>query len=77
MSACLSDRAICDVIVCVTVCREFVNICHAALDLNAQLIGVDQLVYHKSLKDNFRQIVLRLAEMFGETVSASDRAAIG
>ena len=70
MSACLSDRAICDVIVCVTVCREFVNICHAALDLNAQLIGVDQLVYHKSLKDNFRQIVLRLAEMFGETVSA-------
>ena len=60
-----------DVIVCVTICREFVNICHAALDLNAQLIGVDQLVYHKSLKDNFRQIVLRLAELFGETVSAS------
>ena len=50
-------------------CRDFINVCNDALDLNAKLITTEQKEYHESLKSGFTDIVNRLSKMFGETVS--------
>ncbi len=46
------------------------SVCKKALDLNGRLIDSDQLEYQESLRLNFREMVERLAEIFGESVSS-------
>lgn len=48
---------------------EFVHACKDALGLNAKLISTDQKEYHESLKNGFGDIVERLSNLLGETVS--------
>ena len=49
--------------------RDFVAVCGLALDLNARLIGADQLEYQEALRINFQEMAGRLSTLFGEQVS--------
>ena len=48
--------------------RDFVAVCGLALDLNARLIGADQLEYQEALRINFQEMAGRLSTLFGEQV---------
>jgi len=49
-------------------CRQFVNACSMALDINERLIKEDQYEYHEGLKANFKSMVKELSEIIHEPV---------
>ncbi len=49
-------------------CREFVNACSIALDINERLIKEDQYEYHEGLKTNFKSMVKELSDIIHEQV---------
>ena len=48
--------------------REFIAVCSSALDLNGRLIEGDQLEYQENMRQNFRDMVTRLADILEEQV---------
>ncbi|KAI5632819.1 dock-like domain-containing protein [Phthorimaea operculella] len=46
--------------------KEFLTICHSALQLNAKLISSDQVTYHEALESNYYKLSDSLAPMLGQ-----------
>lgn len=46
--------------------REFLTICHAALQLNTKLISSDQVSYHEALETNYYKLSDSLATVLGQ-----------
>ncbi|CAG9099891.1 unnamed protein product [Plutella xylostella] len=46
--------------------KEFLTVCHAALQQNAKLISSDQVSYHEALEDNYYKLSNSLSEILGE-----------
>lgn len=49
-------------------CREFVRVCYAALQLNSQLVRSDQAEYQVALRENFHKLVQDLSTMLSESL---------
>lgn len=55
--------------------RDFVRICLAALRVNGRVISNDQVEYHCSLEENFRNMRVALSDLMGESfISLDDNA---
>lgn len=52
--------------------RTFVSVCYQALQVNARVITTDQIEYHNSLKDNFKQMCSVLSELMEEQIISFD-----
>ncbi|CAH0603294.1 unnamed protein product [Chrysodeixis includens] len=46
--------------------KEFLTVCHAALQLNAKLISSDQVSYHEALETNYYKLSHSLSGMLGQ-----------
>lgn len=46
--------------------REFLTVCHTALQLNAKLISSDQVSYHEALETNYYKLSHSLSGMLGQ-----------
>lgn len=46
--------------------REFLTICHSALQLNLKLISSDQASYHEALETNYYKLSDSLSKILGE-----------
>lgn len=46
--------------------REFLTVCHSALQLNAKLICSDQVTYHEALETNYYKLSHSLSGMLGQ-----------
>lgn len=46
--------------------REFLTVCHAALQLNAKLISSDQVTYHEALEANYLKLSDSLSDILGQ-----------
>ncbi|XP_013200563.1 dedicator of cytokinesis protein 9 isoform X1 [Amyelois transitella] len=49
-----------------TTFKEFLTICHSALQLNAKLISSDQVTYHEALESNYYKLSDSLSSMLGQ-----------
>ncbi|XP_073941513.1 dedicator of cytokinesis protein Ziz isoform X2 [Choristoneura fumiferana] len=46
--------------------KEFLTVCHAALQLNAKLISSDQVTYHEALEANYLKLSDSLSDILGQ-----------
>lgn len=46
--------------------RDFLLVCHSALQLNAKLISSDQVSYHDALETNYYKLSNSLAVVLGQ-----------
>ncbi|XP_061394284.1 dedicator of cytokinesis protein 9 isoform X1 [Musca vetustissima] len=47
--------------------RDFIGVCHTALQLNARMICSDQKEYHNALKENYQKMCQELGELLDES----------
>lgn len=52
--------------------RDFVRICHIALQINGRCIAMDQRNYHNALQENFEKLCNALSELLEENVGLFD-----
>lgn len=52
--------------------RDFIGVCHTALQLNARMISSDQKEYHNALKENYQKLCQDLGEMLDESFQPLD-----
>lgn len=52
--------------------RDFIGVCHTALQLNARMISSDQKEYHNALKDNYQRLCQALGELLDESFLPMD-----
>lgn len=52
--------------------RDFIGVCHTALQLNARMISSDQKEYHNALKENYQKLCQDLGELLDESFQPLD-----
>lgn len=52
--------------------RDFIRICHIALQINGRCISADQVNYQTALQENFQTLCDALSVLFGENVGPVD-----
>lgn len=52
--------------------RDFIRICHIALQINGRCISADQANYQTALQENFQTLCDALSVLFGENVGPVD-----
>ncbi|KAH7966568.1 hypothetical protein HPB49_017760 [Dermacentor silvarum] len=57
-------------------CRQFLNICQQALDLNGKLIPPEQCEYHNALKKNLVDMASQLSEIMKEKLVSDHRSSV-
>ncbi|XP_046801716.1 dedicator of cytokinesis protein 9 isoform X4 [Lucilia cuprina] len=55
--------------------RDFIGVCHTALQLNARMICSDQKEYHNALKENYQKLCQALSELLDEPFQPLDEGA--
>ncbi|XP_075153497.1 dedicator of cytokinesis protein Ziz isoform X2 [Haematobia irritans] len=55
--------------------RDFIGVCHTALQLNARMISSDQKEYHNALKENYQKMCQDLGELLDESFQPLDDSA--
>lgn len=55
--------------------RDFIGVCHTALQLNARMICNDQKEYHNALKENYQKLCQALSELLDEPFQPLDDSA--
>ncbi|XP_037961001.1 dedicator of cytokinesis protein 9 isoform X2 [Teleopsis dalmanni] len=56
--------------------RDFIGVCHTALQLNARMISNDQKEYHSALKENYQKLCQALSELLDEPFQPLDDSSI-
>ncbi|KAL1490945.1 hypothetical protein ABEB36_011614 [Hypothenemus hampei] len=52
--------------------REFLKMCHAALQINGELVAQDQREYQEVLEQNYMKLCIAVSELLGESLSSHE-----